>query len=139
MQRDDRVPVLQHLDAPTLQSEPDLFRARPVVVVAEHADDGRLEPAHDLGELVEVELAVADEVARDQHEDEVCVEKGTDGQGDARDERRPCRDIGRCSDRLHSLQAVSDLRQCTHRELPDGFGRLLQNCKREERDDQHRG
>ena len=47
----------------------DLVRATPVVVVAEHGDDRRVEAAHHRRQLVQVHLAVADEVAR--HDDEV--------------------------------------------------------------------
>src|SRR5262249_42049750 len=37
-ERDDRVAVAQDLDARPLQRQPDLVGARPVVVIAEHAD-----------------------------------------------------------------------------------------------------
>ena len=67
-QRDRRVPVAEHLDAAALERVADLVGARPVIVIAEHGDDRRLEGAHHLGELIEVELAVADEVAGEQHE-----------------------------------------------------------------------
>ena len=42
-QRDRRVAVAQHLDAAALERVPDLVGARPVIVVAEHGDHGRLE------------------------------------------------------------------------------------------------
>ena len=67
-QRDRRVPVAQHLDAAALERVLNLVGARPVIVVAEHRDHRRLEAAHHLGQLIEVELAVADEVAGEQHQ-----------------------------------------------------------------------
>ena len=67
-QRDRRVSVAQHLDAATLERVLHLVRARPVIMIAEHSDHRRLEALHQLVELVEIELAVADEVAGQQHE-----------------------------------------------------------------------
>ena len=66
--RDRRVAIAQDLDAAALERVLDLVRARPVVVIAQHRDHRRLEPAHELGEIVEIELAVADEVAGEQHQ-----------------------------------------------------------------------
>ena len=36
-------------------------------MVTQHADDRRAEGAHQLDELVEIELAVADEISGDHH------------------------------------------------------------------------
>ena len=66
--RDHRVLIGQHFDAGALERVFDLFAARPVIVVAEHGDNRRLEGAHHIAELVEIELAVADEVAGQQHD-----------------------------------------------------------------------
>jgi len=66
-ERDHGVPVAEHLDAAALEGVADLVGAGPVIVVAEHGEHRRLERSHHLRELIEVGLAVADEVAGDEH------------------------------------------------------------------------
>ncbi len=65
---DRGVLVGQHLGAAADQRVPDLAGAGPVVVVAQHRQHRRGELAHQGGQLVEVDLAVADEVAGDDHQ-----------------------------------------------------------------------
>ena len=65
------LPVAQHLGPAALERAADLIGARPVVVVAEHGHDRRLEQPDHLGQLIQVELAVTDEVAGE--EDQVGV------------------------------------------------------------------
>jgi hypothetical protein len=67
-QRDGGVRVVQHLHAGAPQRLAYGIRARPVVVVAERADHGRLQLAQTLLELIQVLLAVAHEIARDDHQ-----------------------------------------------------------------------
>ena len=65
---DDRVHIVEHLGAGASQDPTDRVGARPVIVVAEHAEHRRLEAADDVAELLEERLAVAHEVARDAHD-----------------------------------------------------------------------
>jgi hypothetical protein len=65
---DDGVAVAQHLDAASFQRQPHFIGARPVVVVAQHRDGGRLKASHHFRQLVQVKLAVADEIAGQQDE-----------------------------------------------------------------------
>ncbi len=65
---DDGAVVAQNFDATPPQRRRHLVGASPVVMVAQHADHGRAEGAHQLDELVEIELAVADEIPGNHHQ-----------------------------------------------------------------------
>jgi hypothetical protein len=67
-QRDDGMGVVQHLGARTPQRLAHGGGARPVVVVAQHTHHGSPKAPDHFFELVEVLLAVAHEVARDDHQ-----------------------------------------------------------------------
>ena len=60
--------VLQDLGATAKQGVADLTGAGPVVVVTENGHDRSRELAHQRGQLVQVELAVADKIAGYDHE-----------------------------------------------------------------------
>ena len=91
-ERDGGVPVAQHLGAPVLERLVHLVGARPVVVVPEHGDHRRLEQTDHLGQLIKVELAVADEVTGEQHEIGVLGVGHLDG-GSLHLERRDAADV----------------------------------------------
>ena len=76
--------IIDHQREPLGQA--DLLGARPVVVIAQHRKHRGGEPLHQTGELIQIELAVADEIAG--HHDEVrlfrihqCLRLALDGEG----------------------------------------------------------
>lgn len=65
---DARPRVVQHLRTALAQRPPNFIGARPMIVVAQHAEHGRLEATDHVDELIEEFLAVRDEVTA-EHDD----------------------------------------------------------------------
>ncbi len=134
---DDRVLVSEDERARADERLLHLVRARPVVVIAEHADRRRLERADDLVELVEEFLAVADEVARDDAE--VGLRRVRHAHGLLVDaHRRDAADVEirevRDADGIHLVDVAGDSCEAAHvdaAEAPFVRGRLEELFERE--------
>ena len=64
---EDRVLIAQHLNASAPQSKANLIGARPMVVIAQHRKHRHVKAPHELGQLIEIDLAVANKIAGHHH------------------------------------------------------------------------